>query len=185
MAKQIIEDAKNRMDKAVQQFKSEIATVRAGRASASLLDKIMVEYYGNMTPINQLGNISTPDPRLITIQPWDKNILADIEKSILKSEIGLTPNNDGDIIRIAIPQLTEERRQQLVKIIKKYGEDAKVSIRNVRRDANDSIKKSEKNGDTPEDEARRHQDSIQQATDDFISRVDKAVEDKEKDIMEV
>lgn len=138
-----------------------------------------------MTPINQLGNISAPDPRTITIQPWDKAALADIEKAIMKSDLGLTPANDGNIIRITIPPLTEERRAELVKMTKKYGEEAKVAVRNVRRDANDDLKKLEKSGDISEDELRRHQDEVQKSTDHFVSEVDKVLAAKEAEIMEV
>ncbi len=185
MSTNIIQDAQKRMDKAVQQLKNELASIRTGRATPSLLDKVKVEYYGTLTPVNQLANISAPEPKLLTIQPWDKNVLEDIEKAILKSELGLTPNNDGHIIRIQIPSLTEERRQELVKMVKKYGEEAKVAIRNVRRDANDSVKKDEKDGKLPEDESRRLQENIQQTTNEFIAKVDQVVEDKEKEMMEV
>lgn len=185
MSTNIIQDAQKRMDKAVQQLKNELASIRTGRATPSLLDKVKVEYYGTLTPVNQLANISAPEPKLLTIQPWDKNVLEDIEKAILKSELGLTPNNDGHIIRIQIPSLTEERRQELVKMVKKYGEEAKVVIRNVRRDANDSVKKDEKDGKLPEDESRRLQENIQQTTNEFIAKVDQVVEDKEKEMMEV
>ena len=185
MSTNIIQDAQKRMDKAVQQLKNELASIRTGRATPSLLDKVKVEYYGTLTPVNQLANISAPEPKLLTIQPWDKNVLEDIEKAILKSELGLTPNSDGHIIRIQIPSLTEERRQELVKMVKKYGEEAKVAIRNVRRDANDSVKKDEKDGKLPEDESRRLQENIQQTTNEFIAKVDQVVEDKEKEMMEV
>lgn len=185
MATEVIQNAKERMEKAVKQLKNELASVRAGRANPSLLDKVIVDYYGAPTPVNQLANISVPDPRQLVIQPWDKGALGEIEKAILKSELGLSPNNDGDIIRIAIPALTEERRQELVKMVKKYGEEAKVAIRNVRRDANDSIKKLEKDGTISEDESRRHQETVQKNTNDQIANVDKIVEEKEKDILEV
>ncbi|MDQ0337293.1 ribosome recycling factor [Caldalkalibacillus uzonensis] len=185
MVNDVIQNARQRMGKAVNQLKSELASLRAGRATPALLDKVYVDYYGTPTPVNQLANISAPEPRLLTIQPWDKSVLDAIEKAILKSELGLTPNNDGNIIRIAIPALTEERRQELVKMVKKYGEEAKVAIRNVRRDANESIKKIEKGGDISEDEARRHQETIQKTTDEHIAQVDQIVAKKEKEIMEV
>lgn len=136
-------------------------------------------------PLNQLANISTPEPRLLVVQPWDKSTLGDVERAILKSDLGLTPNNDGNLIRIAIPALTEERRAELVKVVKKTGEEAKVAIRNIRRDANDEMKKLEKKGDLSEDEARRGQDEIQKLTDRFIQETDQVVETKEKEIMEV
>jgi ribosome recycling factor len=185
MANQVINDAKDRMTKSISQLKKELATLRAGRATPSLLDKVQVEYYGALTPVNQLANISTPESRLLLIQPWDKGSLGDIERAIMKSDLGLTPSNDGSIIRIAIPMLTEERRAELVKLIKKYGEEAKVAIRNVRRDANDGIKKIEKEGTISEDESRRHQETVQKVTDENIVSVDKIVADKEKEIMEV
>lgn len=185
MANQVINDAKERMNKSISQLKKELATLRAGRATPSLLDKVQVEYYGSLTPVNQLANISTPESRLLIIQPWDKGSLSDIERAIMKSDLGLTPSNDGNVIRIAIPMLTEERRAELVKLIKKYGEEAKVAIRNVRRDANDGIKKIEKEGTISEDESRRHQETVQKVTDENIVSVDKIVADKEKEIMEV
>nr|WP_253297997.1 ribosome recycling factor [Paenibacillus sp. MSJ-34] len=172
------------MEKAIGALKRDLATLRAGRASAALLDRIQAEYYGAMTPINQLANINTPDSRTLIIQPWDKSSLADIERAILKSDLGLTPANDGSQIRLAIPPLTEERRIELVKSTKKFGEEAKVAIRNIRRDANDEIKKMEKT-DISEDESRRHQDEIQKTTDKFIAEVDKILSAKEKEIMEV
>jgi ribosome recycling factor len=185
MPQQVKKSAEERMDKAVAALKKELATLRAGRATPALLDRIQAEYYGTMTPINQLGSITTPDARTLVIQPWDKSALAAIEKAILKSDLGLTPANDGSIIRITLPPLTEERRNELVKMVKKAGEDAKVAIRNVRRDANDEIKKLEKSGAVSEDETRRHQDDIQKATDRFIAEVDKILAAKEKEIMEV
>nr|WP_210429508.1 ribosome recycling factor [Paenibacillus dendritiformis] len=172
------------MEKAIAALKRDLATLRAGRASAALLDRIQVEYYGALTPLNQLANISTPDPRTLVIQPWDKSSLGEIERAIMKSDLGLTPANDGSIIRISIPALTQERRAELVKQTKKFGEDAKVAIRNIRRDANDDIKKLEKT-DISEDESRRHQEDIQKTTDKYIAEVDKVLAAKEKDIMEV
>ncbi|WP_106766036.1 ribosome recycling factor [Paenibacillus faecalis] len=184
MPQTIKKNAEERMEKAILSLKRDLATLRAGRANASLLDRIQVEYYGAPTPVNQLANISTPDPRTLMIQPWDKSSLGDIEKAIMKSDIGLTPANDGNQIRLSIPPLTEERRTELVKMTKKFGEEAKVAIRNIRRDANDDIKKLEKT-DISEDESRRHQDDIQKATDKYIAEVDKVLVAKEKEIMEV
>lgn len=146
MPQSVKKNAEERMDKAISSLKRDLATLRAGRATTSLLDRIQVEYYGSPTPINQLANISTPDSRTLLIQPWDKTSMSDIERAIMKSDIGLTPANDGTIIRLSIPPLTEERRTDLVKLTKKFGEEAKVAIRNIRRDANDDIKKMEKNG---------------------------------------
>lgn len=184
MPQSVKKNAEERMEKAILSLKRDLATLRAGRATTSLLDRIQVEYYGAPTPINQLANISTPDTRTLLIQPWDKTSLSDIERAIMKSDIGLTPANDGSIIRLSIPPLTEERRMELVKLTKKFGEEAKVAIRNIRRDANDDIKKMEKSG-ISEDESRGHQEDIQKTTDKFIAEVDKVLVSKEKEIMEV
>lgn len=177
-------NAEDRMQKAVAALQKELVSFRAGRATPALLDRVQVEYYGAMTPLNQLANINVPDPRTLLIQPWDKSSLGAIEKAILKSELGLTPTSDGTMIRLTIPPLTEERRLELVKMTKKYGEDAKVAIRNIRRDSNESIKKMEKT-EISEDESRRHQDDIQKSTDKYIAEVDKVLAAKEKEIMEV
>lgn len=185
MPKQVINSAKERMTKAIQAYTRELATIRAGRASASLLDRVTVDYYGSPTPVNQLAGISTPEARLLLIQPYDKSILGDIEKAILKSDLGLNPSNDGSVIRIAIPQLTEERRKELVKIVKKESEEAKIAIRNIRRDANDELKKLEKNGEITEDALRGFADDIQKVTDDHINKIDQITKDKEKEILEV
>ena len=184
MPQTVKKNAEERMEKAILSLKRDLATLRAGRASSSLLDRISVEYYGAQTPVNQLANITTPDSRTLMIQPWDKTSLGDIEKAIMKSDLGLTPANDGNQIRLSIPALTEERRTDLVKMTKKFGEEAKVAIRNIRRDANDDIKKLEKT-DISEDESRRHQEDIQKATDKYIAEVDKVLVSKEKEIMEV
>jgi len=184
MPQTIKKNAEERMDKALAALRRDLATLRAGRATPAMLDRILVDYYGAPTPINQLAAINTPDVRTLVIQPWDKSVLNDIEKAILKSELGLTPANDGSVIRLNIPPLTEERRNELVKQTRKFGEEAKVAIRNVRRDANDDIKKLEK-GELSEDESRRHQDDIQKLTDRFIAEVDRIIAAKEKEIMEV
>lgn len=184
MPQTVKQNAVDRMEKAILSLKRDLATLRAGRASTSLLDRIQVEYYGAPTPLNQLANISTPDSRTLLIQPWDKSAMSDIERAIMKSDLGLTPANDGTIIRLSIPALTEERRTDLVKFTKKFGEEAKVAIRNIRRDANEDIKKMEKNG-ISEDESRGHQEDIQKSTDKFIAEVDKVLLSKEKEIMEV
>ncbi|MDQ0230503.1 ribosome recycling factor [Metabacillus malikii] len=185
MAKQVLDHTKEKMEKAVSALSRELATVRAGRASANLLDKISVDYYGAPTPINQLASISIPEARLLVIQPYDKSILSEIEKAIQRSDLGLTPSNDGSLIRLSIPALTEERRKELVKLVKKYAEEAKVAVRNIRRDGNDELKKLEKNGEITEDELRSNTDSVQKLTDDFIVKVDQVAKDKEKEIMEV
>lgn len=185
MPKQVISSTKDRMTKAIQSYTRELASIRAGRASASLLDRISVDYYGAQTPVNQMAGITTPEARLLVIQPYDKTILGDIEKAILKSDLGLNPTNDGTVIRIAIPQLTEERRKELVKAVKKEAEEAKVAVRNIRRDANDDLKKLEKNGEITEDALRGFSDDIQKLTDENIQKIDQITKDKEKEILEV
>lgn len=185
MPKQVVASAKDRMIKAIGAYTRELASIRAGRANASMLDRITVDYYGAPTPINQLAGVSVPEARMLVIQPYDKSILGDIEKAILKSDIGITPSNDGSIIRLAIPQLTEERRKELVKVVKKESEEAKVAIRNIRRDANDELKKLEKNGEITEDDHRGYSDDIQKLTDDHIVKIDQLTKDKEKEILEV
>lgn len=185
MPKQVISQAKERMTKAIQAYTRSLASIRAGRANASLLDRLVVDYYGAPTPVNQLAGISVPEARLLVIQPYDKSVLGDIEKAILKSDLGLTPSNDGSIIRLMIPQLTEERRKELVKVVKKEAEEAKIAIRNIRRDANDDLKKLEKNGEITEDDQRGYSDDIQKLTDDQISKIDQITKDKEKEILEV
>ena len=185
MAKSLLKNGEDRMKKAVANLSRELASVRAGRANPSLLEKIQIDYYGAPTPLNQLAGISVPEARMLLIQPYDKSVLDEIEKAILKSDLGLTPSNDGDVIRITIPPLTEERRQELVKLVRKYAEENKVAVRNVRRDLNDDLKKSEKNGEITEDELRRLTDEVQKLTDKYIAEIDKIVEEKEKEIMEV
>ncbi|MEG9296685.1 ribosome recycling factor [Mangrovibacillus sp. Mu-81] len=185
MPNTIIANANERMTKAIQTFSRELASIRAGRANASLLDKINVDYYGAPTPVNQLAGISIPEARMLVIQPYDKSALGDIEKAILKSDLGITPSSDGNILRIVIPALTEERRKDLVKLVKKEAEDAKVAIRNIRRDANDDLKKKEKNGDITEDDLRGFSDDVQKATDESIAKIDSIMKDKEKEILEV
>ncbi|MGI6328653.1 MAG: ribosome recycling factor [Dethiobacteria bacterium] len=182
---EIIKKTEDKMEKSIEVFKKELTTLRAGRAVPSLLDKVMVNYYNNPTPLNQLATISAPEPRLLVIQPWDKNVIGEIEKGILKSDLGLTPNNDGNIIRLPIPQLTEERRKELVKTIKKKAEETKVAIRNIRREANDLLKTEEKNGRISEDNLRLFQEEVQDLTKNETEKVDKILELKEKEIMEV
>lgn len=185
MADQIVKNANDKMNKAVQSYQRELSTVRAGRANPSLLDKVQVEYYGALTPLNQLASISVPEARLLLITPYDKSSIADMEKAIQKADLGLTPSNDGNVIRISIPALTEERRADLVKLVKKYAEEAKVAIRNIRRDANDELKKSEKDGNITEDELRGYNDDVQKETDQHIKQIDEITKEKEKEIMEV
>ncbi|KPL61106.1 ribosome recycling factor [Rossellomorea vietnamensis] len=185
MPNTIITNAKERMTKAIQTFSRELASIRAGRANASLLDKISVDYYGAPTPVNQLAGISIPEARMLVIQPYDKSALGDIEKAIMKSDLGITPTSDGNIIRIVVPALTEERRKELVKLVKKEAEDAKVAIRNIRRDANDELKKKEKNGDITEDDLHGYSDDVQKATDESIVKIDNIAKDKEQEMLEV
>jgi len=185
MANDVIGLAKEKMEKALQAYKRELVSIRAGRANASLLDKVTVEYYGVPTPVNQLASINIPEARLIVIQPYDKSIVSDVEKAIQKSDLGLNPTSDGSVIRIVIPPLTEERRRELAKVVKKMAEDARVAIRNIRRDANDELKKLEKNGEITEDEHRRLSEEVQNLTDSHIAKVDQATKEKEKEIMEV
>ena len=161
-----------KMNKRVGGFNDELKTIRAGRANAQVLDKVSVEYYGSMTPVAQVGSISSPEPRMLVIQPWDVSILKEIEKAILKSEIGVTPQNDGKVIRLAFPPLTEERRKELVKTVKKYSEEAKVSVRNIRRDAMDDYKTQKKNGEVTEDELKGIEKDIQNLTDKYIKEID-------------
>lgn len=185
MLNDIIADSEDRMNKTIDHLTGDLAALRAGRANPALLEKVMVNYYGEPTPINQLANISVPEARLLVIQPWDKSSIAEIEKAIMKSDLGITPTNDGNVIRLAIPMLTEERRKDLVKVVKKRAEEAKVAIRNIRRDANDLIKAGEKDKLIPEDESKKGMDSIQKVTDKYIKDVDVLLQAKEKDIMEV
>ena len=178
-------DAKRRMEMAVENVRSELAKLRTGKATPALLDGITVEYYGSRVPLKQVANVGAPEPRLLVIQPWEKSLLGEIEKEILKSDLGLNPTNDGLVIRIPIPQLTEERRQSLVKLAKKFGEEGKIAIRNVRRDANEKLKKAEKNHEISEDNMHTAQEDIQKMTDDFIKKIDEILALKEKEIMEI
>ncbi len=183
--KEIHSAHEDKMKKALEVLRKEYGSLRAGRATPSLLEKVMVDYYGSPTPINQVANISVPEPRMIVIQPWEKPMLTAIDKAIQKSDLGLMPNNDGTVIRLTIPQLTQERRSEIVKVIHKKAEECRVAIRNLRRDANDSIKKVEKDKVISEDEAKKAQDDIQKLTDKYIKEVDQVMSVKEKDIMEV
>lgn len=181
----IYEVTEDKMKKAVTSFQRELSTLRAGRASPALVEKLEVEYYGVPTPLNQIAGISAPEPRLLVIQPWDKNSIGDIEKAILKSDLGLNPNNDGNVIRLNFPQLTEERRKELVKFVRKKAEDSRVAIRNLRREANDTLKAQEKESEISEDEKKRSQDKIQKLTDKYIEEIEEVMNQKEKEIMEV
>lgn len=176
------DEYKRRMNKTIEVLKTQFATVRAGRANAGVLDQISVEYYGTDTPINQIASIATPDPRTLTIQPWDASCLKLIEKAIQASDLGINPQNDGKIIRLVFPQLTEERRKELVKQVKKYGEDGKVAIRNIRRDAMDDFKAQKKNSEITEDDVKIAEKDMQKLTDEFIKKVDEVVAEKEKEL---
>ncbi|MBQ1890290.1 ribosome recycling factor [Selenomonas caprae] len=185
MIKDILASHEERMQKSIEALKREFATLRAGRATPSLLDKVTVDYYGAPTPVNQIAKVSVPEPRMIIIQPYEKSILHDIEVAIMKSDLGLSPNSDGTAIRLAIPALTQERRQELVKSVNKKAEEAKVAIRNVRRDGNDAIKKLEKAKEITEDDSKRGQESMQKLVDKYIKLVDTTKDAKEKEVMEV
>ena len=181
----IIKDTKSRMQKSIDNLSRELANISAGRANSNLLNGVTVDYYGAPTPVQQLASINVPEARLLVISPYDKSSVADIEKAIIAANLGVNPTSDGEVIRISVPALTEERRKELVKEVKKIGEDAKVSIRNIRRDINDQLKKDEKNGDITEDDLRSQTDDVQKATDYSIKEIDQLVADKEKDIMSV
>ncbi len=180
---QIHQDTESRMQKAIHASQNELAGVRTGRANPQLLDRISVDYYGTPTPLKQLSNISVPDGQTLLIQPYDKSVLSEIEKALSKSDLGLNPNNDGSNIRISIPPLTEDRRKELVKLVKKYGEEGKVAIRNIRRDATDALKKLEKEAHLPEDDVKRQLDDIQKLTDRYTGQLEKIVAEKEQEIM--
>ena len=180
-----VELAKEKMGKTISVLKQELSGLRAGRANAQVLDRITADYYGTPTPINQMGNISAPEPRLLVIAPYDPSALKEIEKALQKSDLGINPSNDGKVIRLVFPELTEERRRDLVKVVKKKGEEAKVAIRSIRRDANETIKKQKKNGDITEDDQKIMEEDAQKATDASVKDIDKIIADKEKEIMEV
>ena len=178
-------EIEEKMNKRVEGFNGELKTIRAGRANASVLDKVAIDYYGSMTPVAQVGSISSPEPRMLVIQPWDASVLKEIEKAILKSDIGIAPQNDGKVIRLSCPPLTEERRKELVKTVKKYSEEAKVQVRNVRRDALEDYKTMKKNSEITEDDFKNAEKDIQALTDKFIKEIDDITAAKEKEILEV
>jgi ribosome recycling factor len=185
MTKQIIADADLRMKKSVEAFRQELTHIRTGKASAALVEPIRVEYYGSQVPLSQAASITIPDPKTIAIQPWDKSLLGAIERAIQKSELGLTPLNNGTFIRLPVPPLTEERRRELVKVVHRYLEDARVAVRSIRRDANEHLKRAEKDGKISEDDSHTTQEKIQELTNQHIKEMDRLVELKEKEIMEV
>jgi ribosome recycling factor len=185
MVKDVVAKTRAAMDKSVEALKKDFTKVRTGRASAALLEDIRIDYYGTPTPLNQIGTLAVPEPRLITIQPWEKKLIPEIEKAILKSDLGLNPASDGQLVRVVIPALTEERRREMVKMIKRMGEEAKIAIRNLRRDANDSLKKMEKSKEISEDDLKRGEKEIQDLTDAYVKKTDEVVAAKEKEVMEI
>lgn len=185
MHEDIKKDVRVRMGKSIESLKEDFKRIRSGRASVGLVEGLMVDYFGNKTPLRQLASISVPEPRLIVIQPWDRSAMSEIEKAFHKSDLMLTPSNDGKVIRITIPPLTEERRRELVKVARGKAEDARIAIRNIRRDGNDAVKGAEKEGHVSEDESKKAIDDIQKITDDFIEQVNQVLEQKEAEIMEV
>ncbi len=185
MSEAIIKDARSRMQKSIESLQRDLSGIRTGHANASLLDRVTVDYYGAPTPVNQLATIAVPEARMLTVTPYDKSSVDDVLKAIQQADLGINPTSDGTMIRITVPQLTEERRKEFVKDARKEGEDAKVSVRNIRREANDKLKKSEKDGDISEDELRNYTEEVQNITDDSIKKIDALCDEKEKDIMEV
>jgi ribosome recycling factor len=185
MDEKIVKEVEARMEKTLSSLKTDLNKVRTGRASLALFDDIRVDYYGTLTPLNQMATLAVPEPRLITIQPWDTSVIGEIEKAILKSELGVTPASDGKIIRITIPRLTEERRKELVKVVKKMAEGAKVAVRNIRRETNDQLKGLEKDKKISQDQLRQWMDKVQVSTDKFIKKADEVLAAKEKEILEI
>ncbi|OGC75334.1 MAG: ribosome recycling factor [candidate division Zixibacteria bacterium RBG_16_40_9] len=185
MLNKIYTETEEKMKKAVESVQKELASIRTGKATTALLDGIRVEYYGNMVPLNQVASVSAPEPKLLVIQPWEKKMIEGISRSILKSDLGLNPTSDGNLIRLAIPPLTEERRRDLVKLVKKLAEEGKISVRNVRREGNEALDSAEKKKEISEDDNRKSQERIQKLTDKYIEAIDKVVKAKEVEIMEV
>lgn len=185
MLESVLNSTEERMEKAVQTLKKDLATVRAGRATPAMLEKITVEYYGSQMPVNQVATVSIPEPRQLVITPWDKSMLAEIDRAIQKSDLGINPMNDGTVIRLVIPPLTEQRRQELVKQVRKMAEESRVAVRNIRRDANDELKKAEKQGEISEDDNRRSMEKVQSLTDKYIAQVDHILQGKEEELTEV
>ena len=180
-----VKDAESKMLKTIEAVKADFASVRAGRANASVLDRVQVEYYGSPTPLNQVASISSPDPRQLLIQPWDSSLLREIEKTILTSELGINPQNDGKVIRLTFPQLTEERRKELTKQVHKYAEGGKVAVRNIRRDVMDKIKAAKKMSEITEDDAKDYEKKLQDVTDKYVKKLDELAAEKEKELMSV
>jgi len=185
VVKKIHTDTDERMKRAVEAIRKELASIRTGKATTSLLDGIRVDYYGTLTPLSQVANISVPDARLLVVQPWEKKLIPEIVKAIQKSDLGLNPQSDPNVVRLPIPPLTEERRRDLVKLVKKVAEEGKVAIRNIRRDSNDALKNAEKDKDISEDESRKGQERVQEITDDHIEKIEEMLKKKEQEIMEI
>ncbi|MFO7153375.1 MAG: ribosome recycling factor [Caldicoprobacter oshimai] len=183
--KDVHDQASSKMAKSVEVLKKELVGIRAGRANPKILERIVVDYYGVPTPINQLGNITAPEPRMLVISLWDTKMIPAVEKEILKSDLGVTPSNDGKVIRLIFPELTEERRKELVKLVRKYGEEAKIAVRSIRREANEQLKKMKKNAEISEDDLKSGEDMIQKLTDQYVKKIDEIVKEKEQEIMEV
>jgi ribosome recycling factor len=181
---EIYRDAENRMKKSLEHLHHELSRIRTGRATPALLDVVKIDYYGSMVPLNQASSITAPEPRLLVIQPWEKRLIGEIEKAILQSDLGLNPTNDGNVVRVPIPELSEERRRDLLKLVKKFCEESRVAIRNIRRDANDHVKNLEKNHEISEDENHKVQDDVQKLTDEYVGKVDEYYNSKEKEILE-
>jgi len=185
MVDDVKDEMKQKMEKGIESLRRELSKVRTGRASTGMLDGISVDYFGTMTPLIQMATLGVPESRMITVQPWDVSAIGAIEKAILKSDLGLTPNNDGKLIRLSIPMMTEERRREMVKLAKKLSEDSRISVRNARRDANEMLKELEKEKEISEDEHKRAQDEVQKITDEYIAKIDSIIRTKEADIMEI
>ncbi|MBE0596522.1 MAG: ribosome recycling factor [Desulfuromonadales bacterium] len=185
MVKDVVDKTRAGMEKSLEALRKDFTRVRTGRASVTLLDEIRIDYYGTPTPLSQIGTLIVPEPRLITIQPWEKKLIPDIERAILKSDLGLNPTSDGNLIRIVIPALTEERRKEMVKLTKRMGEEAKIAMRNSRRDANEALKKLEKGKEISEDDLKRGEKEVQELTDSYVKKVDDVVAAKEKEVMEI
>lgn len=183
--KEVLNRAEEKMQKTLGNLKNEFASIRAGRANPAVLDKVLVDYYGTPTPVNQMAAVSVSEARVLVIQPWDKNLIKEIEKAIQASDIGINPANDGSVIRLTFPQLTEDRRKELVRDLKKYGEDAKVAIRSIRRDANDKLKTMKKNSELTEDDLKQGEDKTQKLTDKYIKNIDEVVAEKEKEVLSI
>jgi ribosome recycling factor len=181
---EIYRDAENRMKKSLEHLHHELSRIRTGRATPALLDVVKIDYYGSMVPLNQASSITAPEPRLLVIQPWEKRLIGEIEKAILQSDLGLNPTNDGNVVRVPIPELSEERRRDLLKLVRKFCEETRVAIRNIRRDANDHVKNLEKDHEISEDESHKVQDDVQKLTDDYVGKVDEHYNSKEKEILE-